>query len=57
MDKAFISRERFSNRGRFWQFDDIVVEPAPSQKPHPPFWVAGPRAKPLSSARRAAASI
>src|ERR1700754_2625008 len=40
MTKAFTSRERFSHRGRFWQFDDIVVEPPPSQKPHPPFWVA-----------------
>ena len=34
------SRERFSHRGKFWQFDDIVVEPPPAQHPHPPFWVA-----------------
>ena len=27
--KAFTSRERFSHQGRFWQFDDIVVEPPP----------------------------
>src|SRR5712671_5190630 len=27
MTKAFVSRERFSHRGKFWQFDDIVVEP------------------------------
>jgi alkanesulfonate monooxygenase SsuD/methylene tetrahydromethanopterin reductase-like flavin-dependent oxidoreductase (luciferase family) len=40
MTRAFISRERFSHRGRFWQFDDIVVEPPPAQKPQPPFWVA-----------------
>ena len=40
MTKAFVSRERFSHRGNFWQFDDIVVEPPPSQQPHPPFWVA-----------------
>jgi alkanesulfonate monooxygenase SsuD/methylene tetrahydromethanopterin reductase-like flavin-dependent oxidoreductase (luciferase family) len=40
MTKAFTSRSRFSHRGRFWQFDDIVVEPPPAQKPHPPFWVA-----------------
>ena len=40
MTKAFVSRERFSHRGRFWQFDDIVVEPPPAQQPHPPFWVA-----------------
>jgi alkanesulfonate monooxygenase SsuD/methylene tetrahydromethanopterin reductase-like flavin-dependent oxidoreductase (luciferase family) len=40
MTKAFVSRERFSHRGKFWQFDDIVVEPPPAQRPHPPFWVA-----------------
>src|SRR3954465_8417973 len=51
MTKAFTSRERFSHRGRFWQFDDIVVEPPPSQKPHPPLWVA---AGSEASIRRAA---
>jgi alkanesulfonate monooxygenase SsuD/methylene tetrahydromethanopterin reductase-like flavin-dependent oxidoreductase (luciferase family) len=40
MVKAFTSRQRFSHRGKFWQFDDIVVEPPPFQKPHPPLWVA-----------------
>src|SRR5438477_10844045 len=43
MTKAFVSRQRFSHRGKFWQFDDIVVEPPPSQQPHPPFWVAAGR--------------
>lgn len=38
--KSWSSRERFSHRGRFWQFDNIVVEPPPVQKPHPPLWVA-----------------
>jgi alkanesulfonate monooxygenase SsuD/methylene tetrahydromethanopterin reductase-like flavin-dependent oxidoreductase (luciferase family) len=51
MVKAFNSRARFSHRGTFWQFDDIVVEPPPSQKPHPPFWVA---AGSEASIRRAA---
>ena len=51
MTKAFVSRERFSHHGKFWQFDNIVVEPPPSQKPHPPFWVA---AGSEASIRRAA---
>jgi alkanesulfonate monooxygenase SsuD/methylene tetrahydromethanopterin reductase-like flavin-dependent oxidoreductase (luciferase family) len=51
MTRAFVSRQRFSHRGRFWQFDDIVVEPPPSQRPHPPFWVA---AGSENSIRRAA---
>jgi alkanesulfonate monooxygenase SsuD/methylene tetrahydromethanopterin reductase-like flavin-dependent oxidoreductase (luciferase family) len=37
--KAWTSPERFSYQGRFWKFDDIVVEPAPLQKPHPPLWM------------------
>ena len=36
--KAWTSNERFSFHGRFWQYDDIVVEPPTIQKPHPPFW-------------------
>src|SRR5262245_30104426 len=31
---------RFSHRGRYWEFHDIVVEPPPLQSPHPPIWVA-----------------
>jgi len=38
--RSFTSRTRFSHHGRFWHFDDIVVEPPPAQSPHPPFWVA-----------------
>jgi alkanesulfonate monooxygenase SsuD/methylene tetrahydromethanopterin reductase-like flavin-dependent oxidoreductase (luciferase family) len=38
--KSWTTRERFSHKGRFWQFNDVVVEPPPAQKPHPPFWVA-----------------
>jgi alkanesulfonate monooxygenase SsuD/methylene tetrahydromethanopterin reductase-like flavin-dependent oxidoreductase (luciferase family) len=52
MTRAFTTRERFSHHGRFWNFEDIVVEPPPAQKPHPPFWVA---AAGEPSIRRAAA--
>jgi probable F420-dependent oxidoreductase len=31
-------RERFSHQGRFWRFQNVVVEPAPKQAPHPPLW-------------------
>lgn len=37
--KAWTSRERFSHHGRFWNFDDVVIEPPPTQKPHPPLWI------------------
>src|SRR4051812_43830364 len=40
MLRAWQTRTRFSHRGRYWSFDDIVVEPPPAQRPHPPLWVA-----------------
>jgi alkanesulfonate monooxygenase SsuD/methylene tetrahydromethanopterin reductase-like flavin-dependent oxidoreductase (luciferase family) len=52
MTRAWTSRQRFSHRGRFWHFEDIVVEPPPAQQPHPPLWVA---AGSEASIRRAAA--
>jgi alkanesulfonate monooxygenase SsuD/methylene tetrahydromethanopterin reductase-like flavin-dependent oxidoreductase (luciferase family) len=51
MIRAWTERGRFSHRGRFWRFEDIVVEPPPAQKPHPPLWVAAASA---NSIRRAA---
>jgi alkanesulfonate monooxygenase SsuD/methylene tetrahydromethanopterin reductase-like flavin-dependent oxidoreductase (luciferase family) len=39
MTKAFSSDTPFSHRGKYWQFDNIVVEPPTAQKPHPPFWM------------------
>ena len=33
--KAWTSEERFSHDGKFWQFDDIIVEPYTIQEPHP----------------------
>ena len=36
--KSWTSNERFTFHGRFWQFDDIIVESPTNQKPHPPFW-------------------
>jgi alkanesulfonate monooxygenase SsuD/methylene tetrahydromethanopterin reductase-like flavin-dependent oxidoreductase (luciferase family) len=51
MTRAWTTRQRFSHHGRFWHFDDIVVEPPPAQNPHPPFWVAA--GNPHSIARAA----
>ena len=38
--RSWLERSRFSHHGRFWRFEDIVVEPPPAQRPHPPFWMA-----------------
>src|SRR5271163_3367441 len=38
--KSWTSEERFSHHGKFWHFEDIIVEPPAAQKPHPPIWMA-----------------
>jgi alkanesulfonate monooxygenase SsuD/methylene tetrahydromethanopterin reductase-like flavin-dependent oxidoreductase (luciferase family) len=51
--RSWLTRSRFSYRGRFWSFEDIVVEPPPAQQPHPPLWVAaGSAASIVRAARR-----
>jgi alkanesulfonate monooxygenase SsuD/methylene tetrahydromethanopterin reductase-like flavin-dependent oxidoreductase (luciferase family) len=50
--RAWTSEQRFSHRGRFWRFDDVVVEPPTRQRPHPPIWMAAASA---ASIRRVAA--
>lgn len=50
--KSWTSNERFTFHGKFWQYDDIVVEPPTIQKPHPPFWQGAGHA---DSIRRVAA--
>jgi alkanesulfonate monooxygenase SsuD/methylene tetrahydromethanopterin reductase-like flavin-dependent oxidoreductase (luciferase family) len=41
--KAWTCNARFSHNGRFWKYEDIIVEPPTSQKPHPPVWIAAGR--------------
>ena len=41
--KAWTSDQPFSHRGRFWHYEQIVVEPPTAQKPHPPVWIAAGR--------------
>jgi alkanesulfonate monooxygenase SsuD/methylene tetrahydromethanopterin reductase-like flavin-dependent oxidoreductase (luciferase family) len=50
--RSWLERARFSHHGRVWRFEDIVVEPPPAQRPHPPFWMA---AGSPASIRKAAA--
>ena len=50
--KAWTTTGRFSHHGKRWHFDDIVVEPSPTQKPHPPFWIGAGTAPVLDIAGR-----
>jgi alkanesulfonate monooxygenase SsuD/methylene tetrahydromethanopterin reductase-like flavin-dependent oxidoreductase (luciferase family) len=37
--KAWTTKGRFSHHGKYWHYEDVVIEPAPVQQPHPPLWV------------------
>jgi alkanesulfonate monooxygenase SsuD/methylene tetrahydromethanopterin reductase-like flavin-dependent oxidoreductase (luciferase family) len=41
MLKAWTTEGRFTHEGRHWRYNQIVVEPEPLQRPHPPIWMAG----------------
>lgn len=47
---AWTAEGRFSHHGKRWRFQDIVVEPATVQDPHPPFWMAAGRPESLRAA-------
>lgn len=50
--KAWASQGRFSYDGTWWHYDNIVVEPAPVQQPHPPFWMGAGSAESIRRAAR-----
>jgi alkanesulfonate monooxygenase SsuD/methylene tetrahydromethanopterin reductase-like flavin-dependent oxidoreductase (luciferase family) len=37
--KSWTAKQRFSHHGKYWNFEDIIVEPPTAQKPHPPIWM------------------
>ncbi len=47
--ESWTSEERFAHHGKFWNFENVIVEPPTAQKPHPPIWMAA--ASPASLAR------
>ncbi|MBV9862081.1 MAG: LLM class flavin-dependent oxidoreductase [Alphaproteobacteria bacterium] len=50
--KAWTAKGRFSHHGKLWRYDNIVVEPAPIQQPHPPFWMGAGSATSIQRAAR-----
>jgi len=51
--RALASNQPFSHLGRFFRLDEVVVEPPPHQRPHPPMWLAaGSDASIAACARR-----
>jgi alkanesulfonate monooxygenase SsuD/methylene tetrahydromethanopterin reductase-like flavin-dependent oxidoreductase (luciferase family) len=41
--RAWTDDTPWSHRGKYWQFDNVVVEPPTAQKPHPPLWMGAGR--------------
>ena len=37
--QSWTAKQRFSHHGRYWNFENIIVEPPTAQKPHPPIWM------------------
>jgi alkanesulfonate monooxygenase SsuD/methylene tetrahydromethanopterin reductase-like flavin-dependent oxidoreductase (luciferase family) len=50
--RALASDAPFSHCGRFFRFDDVVVEPPPHQRPHPPLWMAAGSPASISACAR-----
>ena len=50
--RALGSDAPFSHHGRYWHFEDIVVEPPPAQRPHPPLWMAASSADSIRGCAR-----
>jgi alkanesulfonate monooxygenase SsuD/methylene tetrahydromethanopterin reductase-like flavin-dependent oxidoreductase (luciferase family) len=41
--KAWTADAPWSHRGKYWRFENVIVEPPTAQKPHPPLWMGGGR--------------
>lgn len=55
--KAWTSNERFSYEGKWWSYEDIAVEPAPIQKPHPPLWTGAGTPESITRVAKAGMSL
>jgi alkanesulfonate monooxygenase SsuD/methylene tetrahydromethanopterin reductase-like flavin-dependent oxidoreductase (luciferase family) len=50
--QAWSAPGRFSHRGKYWRFEDVVIEPRPVQRPHPPLWMGAGSASSIEKAAR-----
>lgn len=50
--KAWTTDTRWSFRGKYWSFEDVIVEPPTAQKPHPPIWMGAGSPESLTRAAK-----
>ena len=55
--KSWTCDERFSHHGKYWHFENIIVEPPTRQKPHPPIWMAAGNPDSIRKVARRGASF
>ena len=55
--KSWTSEERFSHDGKYWQFEDIIVEPYTVQEPHPPLWTAAGTDESIASVAKSGMNV
>ena len=51
--KAWTTEGRFTHHGKRWHYDNVVIEPAPTQRPHPPLWVGAGNLEVIRTVARA----
>jgi probable F420-dependent oxidoreductase len=52
MKAAWSDEPRITFEGRFWQVEDLPIQPKPVQRPHPPIWFGANAPKALARAVR-----
>jgi alkanesulfonate monooxygenase SsuD/methylene tetrahydromethanopterin reductase-like flavin-dependent oxidoreductase (luciferase family) len=50
--KAWTTDTRWSFRGKYWSFEDVIVEPPTAQKPYPPLWMGAGSPESLTRAAK-----
>lgn len=50
--RAWSTNERFTFEGQYWSLKDVVIEPKPVQRPHPPLWVGAASAVSIADAAK-----
>ena len=38
--KCWNEKKKWNHKSQYWTFNDVIVEPPCTQKPHPPIWMA-----------------
>ena len=57
MKKCWLDNDRWSYKGKFWQFHNVIVEPPCAQEPHPPLWLAAGNPEAIATVAKMGANL